>query len=126
LAQERLFSDGFCFVLPAVSSEASDEMTAPILPVPGPFFQPHRLSRYRYNPGFFYIPWTKPAFVSDEKERDGADAVAGTEDRFMRKMISYMNEEERQTLRVLADLGVAAFSAALTVSVLRFFVNLIL
>ena len=44
----------------------------------------------------------------------------------MRKMISYMNEEERQTLRVLADLGIAAFSAGLTVSVLRVFVNLIL
>jgi hypothetical protein len=45
---------------------------------------------------------------------------------FQPSMISYMNEEERQTLRVLADLGVAAFSAGLTVSVLRFFVNLIL
>jgi hypothetical protein len=71
-------------------------------------------------------PPSKSAFVSDEKERDDADAVAGTEDRFMRKIISYMNEEERQTLRVLADLGVAAFSAELTVSVLRFFVKLIL
>jgi hypothetical protein len=71
-------------------------------------------------------PPSKPAFASDEKERHGTDAVAGTEDRFMRKMISYMNEEERQTLRVLADLGIAAFSAGLTVSVLRVFVNLIL
>jgi hypothetical protein len=46
------------------------------------------------------------------------------EDHSMRKVISYMNEEERRTLLVLADFGVALFSAGLAVEVFRFFVNL--
>ena len=44
----------------------------------------------------------------------------------MRKVVSYMNEDERRTLLWAADLGVAVFSAGLAVQAVQFFINLIL
>jgi hypothetical protein len=46
------------------------------------------------------------------------------EDHSMRKVISELEEDERQALLVLAEFGVAAFSAGLVVEVLGFIVNL--
>ena len=43
----------------------------------------------------------------------------------MRKVVSYVNEEERRTLLVVADFGVALFSAGLVVQVFRLFAQLI-
>ena len=43
----------------------------------------------------------------------------------MRKVVSYMNEDERRTLLWAADLGVAVFSAGLAVQAVQFFINLI-
>jgi dihydroxyacetone kinase DhaKLM complex PTS-EIIA-like component DhaM len=40
----------------------------------------------------------------------------------MRKIVSELEEDERQALIVLCDFGVASFSAALAVEVLRAFV----
>ena len=42
----------------------------------------------------------------------------------MRKVISELEEDERQALLVLADLVVAGFSAGLVVEMLGFIVNL--
>jgi dihydroxyacetone kinase DhaKLM complex PTS-EIIA-like component DhaM len=47
------------------------------------------------------------------------------EEHSMRKVISDLDEEERQALLVLADFGSASFSAGLVVEVLRLFINLI-
>jgi len=43
----------------------------------------------------------------------------------MRKVVSYMNEDERRALLWAADFGVAVFSAGLVVQVFRFFINLV-
>lgn len=53
-----------------------------------------------------------------QKEPAAADAVAGMEDHAMRKVISELEEDERQALLVLADLVVAGFSAGLVVEML--------
>jgi dihydroxyacetone kinase DhaKLM complex PTS-EIIA-like component DhaM len=60
-----------------------------------------------------------------QKEQAVADAVVGMEEHSMRKVISDLDEEERQALLVLADFGSASFSAGLVVEVLRLFINLI-
>jgi hypothetical protein len=43
----------------------------------------------------------------------------------MRKVIEDLNQEERNALLVVADFGVAAFSAGLAVEVLRVLINLV-
>ena len=43
----------------------------------------------------------------------------------MRKVISYMNEEERRSLLLLADLGLSVFSAGLAVRTVQVLVGLI-
>jgi hypothetical protein len=53
-----------------------------------------------------------------------AALVAGMEDHSIRRVVSELDEDERQALLVLADCGVAAFSADFVVDVLGFFVNL--
>ena len=43
----------------------------------------------------------------------------------MRKVVAALDDEERKALLVLADFGVASFSAGIVVEVLRFCVGLI-
>jgi hypothetical protein len=47
------------------------------------------------------------------------------EEPLMRKVISGLDEEQRNALLELADFGTAAFSAGLAVEILRFCVNLV-
>ena len=60
-----------------------------------------------------------------ERNRPRLTPLQKVEDYSMRKVISYMNEEERRSLLLLADLGLSVFSAGLAVRTVQVLVGLI-
>jgi hypothetical protein len=60
-----------------------------------------------------------------QRERVAPELVSRVEDRPMRKIISLLDEEQREALSELLDFGTAVFSAGLVVAVLKGFVDLL-
>jgi hypothetical protein len=60
-----------------------------------------------------------------QRELVAREIVLQVEDRPMRKVLSLLDEEQREALSELLDFGTAVFSAGLVVAVLKGFVDLL-